>query len=120
MSTLRASVGAGESGPVITLSGGTDLATAAELSELVTTQLSGGTRHLTIDASGLSFADSASVRALVLAATTLRNRGGGLVLLRPQRAVARVLELMGADQMIAIRTEAAVTPGPEGDAKEPR
>ena len=81
VSTLRASVSAGESGPVLTLSGGTDLATVAELSELVTGQLSGGTRHLTIDASGLSFADSASVRVLVLAATALRKRGGGLVLL---------------------------------------
>jgi anti-anti-sigma factor len=116
---LRASVSAGESGPVITLSGETNLATVAELSELVTTQLSGGTRHLTIDAAGLGFTDSASVRVLVLAATTLQKRGGGLVLLRPQRAVARMLEIMGADQMITIRGEAAVTPEPEGDAGEP-
>jgi anti-anti-sigma factor len=99
---LRASVSAGESGPVITLSGETDLATVAELSELVTAQLSGGTLHLTIEASGLSFADSASVRVLVLAARTLQRRGGGLVLLRPQRALARVLEIMGADQMITV------------------
>ena len=119
MSMLRASVSAGESGPVITLSGETNLATVAELSELVTTQLSGGTRHLTIDAAGLGFTDSASVRVLVLAATTLQKRGGGLVLLRPQRAVARMLEIMGADQMITIRGEAAVTPEPEGDAGEP-
>jgi hypothetical protein len=33
-------------------------------------ELSGGTRHLTIDVSGLSFADSATVRALVPAART--------------------------------------------------
>lgn len=52
----------GGSGPVITLSGETDVTTVAELSELVTGQLAGGTRHLTIDAPGLSFADSASIR----------------------------------------------------------
>jgi len=110
VSTLRASVSAGESGPVITLSGETDVTTVAELSELVTAQLSGGTLHLTIDASGLSFADSASVRVLVLAARTLQQRGGGLVLLRPHRVIARMLEIMGADQMITIRGQAESWP----------
>jgi len=110
VSTLRASVSAGESGPVITLSGETDVTTVAELSELVTAQLSGGTLHLTVDASGLSFADSVSVRVLVLAARTLRQRGGGLVLLRPQRVLARMLEVMGADQMITIRGETEARP----------
>ena len=110
MSTLRASVSAGESGPVITLSGETDITTAAELGELVTAQLSGGTPHLTVDASGLSFAESASIRVLVLAARTLRQRGGALVLLRPQRVLTRMLEIMGADQMIVIRRETEARP----------
>ena len=115
MSTLRASVSAGESGPVITLSGETDLTTVAELSELLTAQLADGTRYLVIDAAGLGFADSASVRVLVLAARTLRQRGGGLVLLRPQRALTRMLEITGADQMITIHgaTEARPEPEPE-------
>jgi anti-anti-sigma factor len=95
------------------VSGETDLTTVAELSELVTAQLSGGTLRLTIDASGLSFADSASVRVLVLAARTLRQRGGGLVLLHPQRGLARMLDIMGADQMITIRGETEVRPEPE-------
>ena len=110
---LRASVSAGESGPVITLSGETNLATVAELSELVTTQLSGGTRHLTIDAAGLGFTDSASVRVLVLAARTLQERGGGLVLLRPQQVLAQMLGIMGADQMITIRGQIESRPEPE-------
>ena len=101
------------------LSGETDIATVAELSELVTAQLAGGTVHLTIDVSGLSFADSASVRVLVLAARTLKERGGGLVLLRPQHGVARMLQITGADQMIKVRGETEVTPEterPEGTA----
>ena len=112
MGTLRASASAGESGPLITLSGEASITTAGELSELVTAQLSGGTVYLTIDASGLSFADSASVRVLVLAAGTLRERGGGLVLLRPQPALARMLEITGADQQITVRGETEVTPEP--------
>jgi anti-sigma B factor antagonist len=102
VSTFRASVSAGESGPVIMLSGEVDLSSVAELSELVTAQLSGGTLHLTIDVSGLTFADSASVRVLMLAAATLRKRGGGLVLLRPQRALSRLMEIMDASQVIVI------------------
>ncbi|HEU5384554.1 MAG TPA: STAS domain-containing protein [Streptosporangiaceae bacterium] len=103
MSTFRASVSAGESGPVITLSGEVDLSTIAELRDLITAQLAGGTVHLTIDVSGMSFADSASMRVLMLAAMTLRKRGGGLVLLRPQPVLARLLEIMDADQVITVQ-----------------
>lgn len=113
MNVLRASVAAGESGPVIVLSGEADLTTVAQLSELVTGQLSGGTRYLMIDAAGLRFADSASIRVLLLAARTLKGRGGGLVLLRPQRPVTRVLTLLGADGMITVKGEAEGTPEPE-------
>jgi anti-anti-sigma regulatory factor len=42
---------------------------------------------------------------LVLAARTLRQRGGALVLLRPQGALARMLEIMGADQLLTIRRD---------------
>ena len=107
MSTFRASVSAGESGPVITLSGEVDLSTIAEFSDVITAQLAGGTVNLTIDASGMSFADSASMRVLMLAAMTLRRRGGGLVLLRPQPALARLLDIMDADQVITVQGEAA-------------
>jgi anti-sigma B factor antagonist len=103
VSTFRASVSAGESGPVITLSGEVDLSTLAELSDLITAQLAGGTVHLTIDVSGMSFADSASIRVLMLAAVTLRKRGGDLVLRRPQPALARLLEIMDADQVITVQ-----------------
>lgn len=42
VSMLKASVAAGESGPVVTLSGETDLASAGQLSDLLTAQLAGG------------------------------------------------------------------------------
>lgn len=67
---------AGETGPVVTLSGEADLSTAAELSEVLTRQVSSGSQHLTVDISELSFADSASVRTLVLAGRAMKDRGG--------------------------------------------
>ena len=73
-SPLTAWVAAGESGPVIVLSGEADLTCAGQLSALITAQLAGGTRQLTIDVSELRFADSASIRTLALAARTRRVR----------------------------------------------
>ena len=113
---LTARVAAGESGPVIVLSGEADLTTVAQLSALITAQLARGTRQLTIDVSELWFADSATIRTLVLAARTLRERGGSLVLLRPQRPVTRVLALTGAEQMFTIRGQTHGEPEPDSEA----
>jgi anti-anti-sigma factor len=107
---LEASVAPGESGSLIILAGEADLTGAGKLSALIAGQLAGGTRHLTIDASRLRFADSASIRTLVLAGKTLRERGGSLVLLHPQRPVAKVLALLGADQVITILGSPRTTP----------
>jgi len=112
VSVLRMSVSAGERGPLITLSGEADITNAAELSELITAQLSGGTRHLAIDAAGLAFADSASVHVLLAAARTLNERGGGLLLLRPQRPISVLLQLIGVSELITIREETTAEPGP--------
>jgi len=113
---LRASVAAGISGPVVILSGETDLTSAGQLSALIAAQLSGGTRQLTVEVSGLRFADTASIRTLVLAAKTLKERGGSLVLLRPQQTIARMLDLLGAAQMFTIRGETHGEPGSEDRA----
>lgn len=113
---LRASAAPGPFGPVITLSGEADLTSAARLGALLSAQLSDGTRELTIDVSGLRFADSASIRALVLAARTLKERDGNLVLLRPQPPVAKVLKLTGADRMFTVCGTSRSEPDPAGGA----
>ena len=113
MSMLRASVAAGESGPLIVVSGEVDLTNAAELSELVTSQLADGTLHLSVDVGGLDFADTAGIRVFLLAAKTLRQRGGNLVLLRPQRTLARILEILGAEEALTIQGGTGATPEPE-------
>ena len=111
---LKTSVTASESGPVIILAGEADLTTAGQLSALITGQLADGTPHLTIDVSRLRFADSQAIQTLALAAKTLNQRGGALVLLDPQQVVARALALIGADRMITIRTKPHTMPGPQG------
>jgi len=58
---------------------------------------------VTVDASELSFVDSASPRVLVLAARALQGRHGTLVLARPQPLVARMLEITGADRLLEVQ-----------------
>jgi anti-anti-sigma factor len=104
---LQTSVTAGPSGPVIILSGEADRTCVGQLAgligALIPMRLDGERQELTIDASGLSYADSASIRELTFAARTMRKRGGSLVLLHPQQPVARMLALLGADQMVTVR-----------------
>ena len=105
MSILQSSVTTGPSGPVIVLAGEADLTTAAELNQLLAAQLDGATT-MTIDLSGLKFADSATVRELIRAHRALAQRGGTLVLGSPQPAVAKVLSLLGVDHILTVRHQA--------------
>jgi anti-anti-sigma factor len=110
---LEISVAAGDAGPVMMLSREADLTTAAELTEALSAQLASGARQLTVDLSRLRFADSAVIRALVLAGRTLKDRGGGLALVYPQPVVARALSLLGVDQAIEVRDGMGAGADPE-------
>jgi anti-sigma B factor antagonist len=93
----------GADGSVVVLSGEADTTTAELLREMLMTQLDTGVRLVTVDASELSFLDSASLRVLVLAARALQGRHGALVFARPQPLVARILEITGADKLLEVR-----------------
>ena len=93
---------AGADGPVVVLSGEADTTTATVLREMLAALLDTGARLVIIEAAGLSFLDSASMRVLVLAARALKGRHGRLVLARPQPAVARLLEITGAERLLDV------------------
>lgn len=104
MSELKSAVSATASGPLIALSGEADLGTAAALGELLSAQVKDeNTTFLTLDLSQVSFIDSMAVRLLIMAGKLLRERGGTLVLIQPQEGVARVLEMMGVDQIMTVQ-----------------
>jgi anti-sigma B factor antagonist len=89
---------------VMRLSGEADLSTLGELRDALNEQISGA-RQLTIDLSGLRFADSSSIRALTDAHLALRAQGGTLELVDPQPNVARILVLLGIDQVLTVRPQ---------------
>ena len=102
---LEIAVQAGISGPVVKLSGESDLTTVGQLSDALNAQIASGARHLTIDLSGLRFADSATIRVFIEADRTLKDAGGSLELLHPQRVVTETLGLLGVDRLLTIRTK---------------
>jgi anti-anti-sigma factor len=97
---LDISVTNGLSGPVLSLAGEADVTTLAQLNSALDTQIHTGARLLTVDLSRLRFADSATVAALIAAARSMRGQGGRLEVLHPRPAVARILQLTGADQIL--------------------
>ena len=66
--SLEVSVATGASGPVLVLAGEADFTSITRLDEALTAQVSGQAVQLTIDAANLRYADSASMRTLVMAA----------------------------------------------------
>jgi anti-anti-sigma factor len=109
---LRSDLGA--SGPVLVLAGEADFTSITRLDEVLTAQVSGQAVQLTIDAANLRYADSASMRTLVMAAMKARTRAGSVTLLDPQPAVARVLDLLCIDAMFSIRHRTAGDTHPDG------
>jgi anti-anti-sigma factor len=105
---LGISASAGADGPVVALSGEADLTTTELLREMLAAQLGTGAGLVTVDASELSFLDSASLRVLVLAARALQARHGTLVFACPQPLVARLLEITGADRLLYVQESAGL------------
>jgi len=73
VSTLQAAVSPVRDGPVLVLSGEADYTSLAVLNDALAAAMPGGARRLTVDVAGLRFADTASVRALLLARLTLKD-----------------------------------------------
>ena len=102
MSILEVSVAAGDFGPVIVLAGEADLSSIAQLNEVLTTQVSARTSHLTIDVTNLRSVDLATAQALILAALIIRVQGGNAVLLNPRATVALMLDRLRAAETFTV------------------
>jgi anti-anti-sigma factor len=102
---LEIHVAAGDAGPVVMLSGEADITTVDQLEDVLNAQITAGARILTVDLSGLRFADSTAIVALVQAGRTLKARGGRLELTNPQSALAQMLALMGVVESLTTSDE---------------
>ena len=87
---------------LVTLAGESDANTRQSLCDLLEPEAAKDVRCLIIDISGLRFIDSAGVHVLVDLRAVLHDRDGELALVAPQPVVARVMNLVGADQLIPV------------------
>jgi anti-sigma B factor antagonist len=90
-------------GTVIVLAGEADVLSSGLLVEALMQQLAPGVVKLIVDVSKLAYMDSMALRAVVMAARVLRNRGGKLILLRPRAALRRMLTITGADTFMLVQ-----------------
>ena len=96
------SVTNGGSYTVIALAGESDVYTYDQLRGALESGAARGVSLLIVDLSALEFMDSTGVQVLLDIRVMMSNRGGKLALASPQNTVARVLDLVGADQLIPV------------------
>jgi anti-anti-sigma factor len=99
---LRVSVSGEDSYTVVALAGESDVYTYDQLRTALESEAAKGLPLLIVDLSGLEFMDSTGVQVLLDIRVMMTDRGGKLVLAAPQTTVARVLNLVGADQLIPV------------------
>ena len=99
---LRVSVSGGYLYIVVALAGESDVYTYDQLRGALEAEAAKGIALLVVDLAGLEFMDSTGVQVLLDIRVLMNGHGGKLVLARPQNTAARVLNLVGADQLIPV------------------
>ena len=87
---------------MVALAGESDVYTYDQLRGALETEAAKRVALLIVDLSGLDFMDSTGVQVLLDIRVMMSDRGGKLALAGPQNTVARVLNLVGADQLIPV------------------
>ncbi len=107
MAELKASVTREDSCTLVVLTGECDLNTTQALRDTLEPLAAGEPGLLIVDLSGVAFVDSTAVHVLLDVRAALADRGRRLILVSPQPVVARVLAIVGADQIIPVRASVA-------------
>ena len=87
---------------MVALAGESDVYTYDQLRGALEPEAAKGVALLIVDLSGLEFMDSTGVQILLDIQVMMNGRDGRLALAQPQATVARVLNLIGADQLIPV------------------
>jgi anti-sigma B factor antagonist len=101
---------------VVAVSGEIDLFTAPEFKQRMSAPIDAGRSTLIVDLSATTFIDSSSLGVLIGAHRRLKLRGGSLVVVCENEAIAKTFKITGLDGVftIAPSVEAAL----QGDSPE--
>ena len=97
---MNVSVSRQEEVTVIAAEGSVDALTADDFMAAMQEQIAAGHTRLVADLSGVTYASSAGLRAILVALKESRQRGGDLRLAAVQKGVYRVLELSGFNSIL--------------------
>ena len=103
---------------IVSVSGEIDLFTAPEFKQRMSAPIDAGRSNLVVDLSQTTFIDSSSLGVLIGAHRRLKLRGGSLVVVCENEAIAKTFKITGLDGVftIAPSVEAALSGDAAGDA----
>lgn len=95
-----------KTGGTIECRGELDICALPALQEALCAALCRGVRTLSVEMAGVSYIDSACIKALLAARSALKERGACLTLLAPSPVVCRTLRLLALDRHLGVSGEA--------------
>jgi anti-sigma B factor antagonist len=87
---------------IVKVTGSVDALTAADLSKVLTTQITDGRTHLVVDLTGVEFMSSAGLRSLLGAVKEARSNGGDLRIISTNPGVDKVLKMSGFNNIAKV------------------
>ncbi len=89
---------------VVAVSGEIDLFTAPEFKQRVSAPIDAGRSRVIVDLTATTFIDSSSLGVLIGAHRRLKLRGGSLILVSENEAIAKTFKITGLDGVFTIAT----------------
>ncbi|HEY7628178.1 MAG TPA: STAS domain-containing protein [Ilumatobacteraceae bacterium] len=112
MTTSTAGVETSANEVTVTVSGELDMADADEVGEILTRAAAAGRAILRVDLSGLTFADSSAIKALLVGAKAAEANGVDYQLVNPHGNVQRLLSVTGLTEALTVIIEPDEREGP--------
>lgn len=112
LTTSTAGVETSANEVTVTVSGELDMADADEVGEILTRAAAAGRAILRVDLSGLTFADSSAIKALLVGAKAAEANGVDYQLVNPHGNVQRLLSVTGLTEALTVIIEPDEREGP--------
>ena len=112
LSTCAVDVETTPSHIVVSVSGELDMADADQVAQVLVDAANAGKPILRVQLSGLTFADSSAIKAIILGARAADQRGVTYELVNPHGRVQRLLQVTGLHKALTILHEPDYVEGP--------
>jgi anti-sigma B factor antagonist len=112
LSTCTVDVETTPSQVVVSVVGELDMADADRVAEVLVDAANAGRPILRLELSGLTFADSSAIKAIILGATAADQHGVNFELVNPHGRVQRLLQVTGLHKALTILHEPDYLEGP--------